>query len=138
VGGLGGPGPVAAGSGTVLRVAMAQQTPTESPAGPPFITRRSLLWFSAVATAAFVAYNELFSASGNGAGGMGVAAAAFFGVALVIGSVAWFGGIRMAGRSGSLLWLFVVAITPVVGSLCYALWGPAAAPPATPGPGLRR
>jgi hypothetical protein len=109
--------------------------PTQS--GAPFITRRSLLWFSAVATAAFVAYDQFFEASGRGGGPMGAVAAAFFGVALVIGSVAWLGGIRMAGRSGSLLWLLVVAVTPVVGSLCYAVWGPAAAPPATP-PGARR
>jgi hypothetical protein len=101
----------------------------------PFITRRSLLWFSAVATAAFVAYSQLFDASDRGAGGMGMAAAGFFGVAVVVGCIAWFGGIRMAGRSGSLLWLMVVAMTPVVGSLCYALWGPQA--PVAP-PGARR
>lgn len=109
--------------------------PTDS--GAPFITRRSLLWFSAVATAAFIAYSQLFDASSQGKGAMGAVAAVFFAVALVIGSVAWLGGIRLAGRSGSLLWLLVVAITPVVGSLCYAVWGPAAAPPAPP-PGARR
>jgi len=113
-----------------------QQTPGPE-ATTPFITRQSLLWLSAVATVAFVAYSQLFDASSNGAGGMGVAAAGFFGVAVVIGSIAWFGGIRMAGRSGSLLWLMVVAITPVLGSLCYALWGPVGAPPAAP-PGVRR
>jgi hypothetical protein len=114
-----------------------QSQPTDT--GAPFITRRSLLWFSAVATAAFVAYNQFFEASGSGSGGMGMAAAAFFGVAVVIGCIAWFGGIRMAGRSGSLLWLMVVAITPVVGSLCYALWGPAGSAPPPPGrPGMRR
>ena len=112
-----------------------ESPPTEP--GAPFITRRSLLWFSAVATAAFIAYSQLFDASNQGHGAMGMAAAAFFAVALVIGSVAWLGGIRMAGRSGSMLWLLVVAITPVVGSLCYAVWGPAAAPPAPP-PGARR
>jgi hypothetical protein len=106
--------------------------------GEPFITRRSLLWFSAVATAAFVAYSELYDASSKGAGHLGMAAAGAFGVAAVLGIIAWLGGIRLAGRSGSLLWLVVVAMTPVVGSLCYALWGPtAAAPPATP-PGGRR
>ena len=103
-----------------------------TPGATPFITRRSLLWFSAVATAAFVAYSQLFDASDRGSGGMGMAAAAFFGIAVVVGSIAWFGGIRMAGRSGSLLWLMVVAITPVLGSLCYALWGPVA-PAAPPG-----
>jgi hypothetical protein len=107
-------------------------------AAAPFITRRSLLWFSAVATAAFFAYNQLFDASNDGAGAMGAAAAVFFAITLVIGSVAWLGGIRMAGRSGSLLWLFVVAITPVVGSLCYAVWGPVTAPPKAPPPGVRR
>jgi hypothetical protein len=112
-------------------------SPTPDP-GAPFITRRSLLWFSAVGTAAFVAYSQLFDASNRGAGGMGMAAAAFFGVAVVIGGIAWFGGIRMAGRSGSLLWLMVVAITPVLGSLCYALWGPATTVPPTPPPRMRR
>jgi hypothetical protein len=112
---------------------MPEQQKPASDAGAPFITRRSLLWFSAVATAAFVAYSQLFDASDKGSGGMGMAAAAFFGIAVVIGGIAWLGGIRMAGRSGSLLWLMVVAITPVVGSLCYALWGPVAAPPAPPG-----
>ncbi|HXA29807.1 MAG TPA: hypothetical protein VN193_13795 [Candidatus Angelobacter sp.] len=116
---------------------MSEQPKPQPDTGAPFITRRSLLWYSAVATAAFIAYSQLFDASNNGSGSLGAAAAAFFGVAVVIGSIAWFGGIRMAGRSGSLLWLFVVAITPVVGSLCYALWGPTAAPPAAP-PGLRR
>jgi hypothetical protein len=108
-----------------------------SDTGAPFITRRSLLWFSAVATAAFVAYNQLYDASGRGAGKLGMAAAATFAIAMVLGGIAWFGGIRLAGRSGSTLWLLVVAITPVVGTLCYALWGPAAAPPAPP-PGARR
>lgn len=112
------------------------QSPPSDP-GAPFITRRSLLWFSAVATAAFIAYSEFFDASNRGGGAMGVLAAAFFGVALVVGAVAWLGGIRMAGRSGSMLWLVVVAITPVVGSLCYAVWGPPTAPPSPP-PGVRR
>ncbi|HEV7680109.1 MAG TPA: hypothetical protein VGQ42_16230 [Candidatus Dormibacteraeota bacterium] len=105
--------------------------------GEPFITRRSLLWFSAVATAAFVAYSELYDASSKGAGRMGMVAAGAFGVAAVLGIIAWVGGIRLAGRSGSLLWLVVVAMTPVVGSLCYALWGPpvVAAPPGAPGGG---
>ncbi len=115
---------------------MSEQPRPSTDGAAPFITRRSLLWFSAVATAAFIAFNELFDASKDGSGGMGVAAAALFGVALVIGSVAWLGGIRMAGRSGSMLWLFVVAITPVVGSLCYAVWGPVA-PPGAPQGGRR-
>jgi hypothetical protein len=105
----------------------------QQPKTEPFITRRSLLWFSAVATAAFLAYGQLYDASGKGGGQLGVVAAAAFGVAMVIGAIAWLGGIRLAGRSGSLLWLMVVAITPVLGSLCYALWGPTAMPPAQPG-----
>jgi hypothetical protein len=107
--------------------------------GPPFITRRSLLGFSALATAAFIAYGQLYDASDAGGGRLGVAAAGAFGVAMVVGAVAWVGGIRLAGRSGSLLWLCVVAFTPVVGSLAYSLWGPARTrPPAPPPSGLRR
>jgi hypothetical protein len=116
---------------------MPEQQPQAPTPDAPFITRRSLLWLSAAATAAFVAFNELYSASDRGAGALGAAAAGAFGVAIVVGGIAWFGGIRMAGRSGSLLWLLVVAATPVVGSLCYALWGPAGVPPAPP-PGVRR
>jgi hypothetical protein len=115
---------------------MAESHPKGPDGAEPFITRRSLLWFSAVATAAFVASSELYDASGKGAGQLGVAAAGTFGVAAVLGMVAWLGGIRMAGRSGSMLWVVVVAMTPVVGSLCYALWGPppgALPPPTAPG-----
>jgi hypothetical protein len=115
---------------------MPEQQPTAPDPSAPFITRRSLLWFSAVATAAFVAYSQLYDASSRGAGTLGMAAAGAFGVAMVVGAIAWFGGIRLAGRSGSFLWLLVVAVTPVVGSLCYALWGPAALAP--PPPGARR
>jgi hypothetical protein len=116
---------------------MPDQQPQATDPNAPFITRRSLLWLSAVGTAAFIAFNELYAASSKGAGAMGMAAAGAFGVAMVVGGIAWFGGIRMAGRSGSLLWLLVVAATPVVGSLCYALWGPAGTPPVPP-PGARR
>jgi hypothetical protein len=114
---------------------MAEPQSKDPERGEPFITRHSLLWFSGVATAAFVAYSELYDASSKGAGRLGLAAAGAFGVAAVLGLIAWLGGIRMAGRSGSLLWLVVVAMTPVVGSLCYALWGPTTAvpPPNTPG-----
>jgi len=114
-------------------------TPTPGrAAGPPFITRRSLLVFSAVATLAFVAYGQLYDASNSGAGRLGVAAAGTFGIAAVLGLIAWVGGIRLAGRSGSLLWLFVVAFTPPFGSLAYSLWGPAQVPPTPPRPGMRR
>jgi hypothetical protein len=104
----------------------------------PFITRRSLLVFSAVATVSFIAYGQLYDASNSGAGRLGMAAAGTFGVAAVLGLIAWLGGIRLAGRSGSLLWLFVVAFTPPFGSLAYSLWGPAHVPPKPPRPGLRR
>ena len=106
-----------------------------TPAGPPFVTRRSLLSFSTIATLAFVAYGQLYQASNSGAGRLGMFAAGAFGVALVLGVIAWVGGMRLAGRSGSLLWLFVVALTPPLGSLAYALWGPNA--PAPPPPGAR-
>ena len=109
-------------------------------AGTPFITRRSLFGFSAVAAAALVAYEELYPASNSGAGRMGVAAAGAFGIAMVVGIVAWIGGMRLAGRSGSLLWLFIVALMPPFGSLAYSLWGPAgpaSAPPRPPRPGAR-
>ena len=99
----------------------------------PFLTRRSLLGFSALAAAAFVAYGQLYEASNSGAGRLGMAAAGAFGIALVLGIIAWVGGIRMAGRSGSMLWLFVVALTPPFGSLAYSLWGPSGPPPAPPG-----
>jgi hypothetical protein len=120
-----------------------QTRPTgpERDAAQPFITRRSLLGFSALATAAFVAYGQLYQASNSGAGRLGMAAAGAFGIALVVGVVAWVGGIRMAGRSGSLLWLFVVALTPPFGSLAYSLWGPPMPPPPPPGTtrgGMRR
>ena len=116
---------------------MSSVEPTRPPAGTPFITRRSLLWFSGVATGAFIAFNQLYDASNQGAGALGIAAAMTFAVALVVGAVAWLGGIRLAGRSGSLLWLFLVALMPPIGSLAYALWGPnsIAAPPR---PGARR
>jgi hypothetical protein len=107
-------------------------------AGPPFITRRSLLTFSAIATAAFFAYSGLYDASGTGSGRLGMAAAGAFGVAMVLGLIAWVGGIRLAGRSGSLLWLFVVALAPPFGSLAYSIWGPAVMPPAAGPPGMRR
>jgi hypothetical protein len=113
---------------------MPDPIPPKPASGPPFITRRSLLGFSAIATAAFVAYGQLYDASNSGAGRLGMAAAGAFGIALVVGLIAWIGGIRLAGRSGSMLWLFVVALTPPFGSLAYSLWGPAAAP-SGPGPG---
>src|SRR5579864_598276 len=106
-------------------------------AGPPFITRRSLLVFSAVATVSFFAYGQLYDASNSGAGRLGMAAAGMFGIAAVVGLIAWVGGIRLAGRSGSLLWLCVVAFTPPFGSLAYSIWGPAHLPPKPPRPGLR-
>jgi hypothetical protein len=106
-------------------------------AAAPFITRRSLLAFSAIATLAFLAYNGLYEASDSGAGRLGMAAAGAFGIALVLGVIAWLGGIRLAGRSGSLLWLFVVALTPPFGSLAYSIWGPATIPPSPPGGGPR-
>ncbi len=108
-------------------------------AGQPFITRRSLLGFSALATAAFFAYGQLYEASNSGAGRLGMAAAGAFGIALVLGVVAWLGGIRMAGRSGSLLWLFIVALMPPFGSLAYSLWGPpVGSGPGAPGAGAGR
>ena len=117
---------------------MPDPTRPAPPAGTPFITRRSLFGFSAVAAAALVAYEELYPASNSGAGRLGVAAAGAFGIALVVGIVAWIGGMRLAGRSGSLLWLFIVALMPPFGSLAYALWGPpGSAGPAPPGPGAR-
>jgi hypothetical protein len=115
-----------------------EQNPRGSQAAaPPFITRRSLLVFSAVATVAFLAYGQLYDASHSGAGRLGMAAAAAFGIAAVLGLIAWVGGIRLAGRSGSLLWLCVVAFAPPFGSLAYSIWGPATRPP-PPRPGLRR
>lgn len=121
--------------------------PDDPRAGPstgqtaPFITRRSLLGFSAIATVSFLAYGQLYQASNSGAGRLGMMAAGAFGIAMVLGAVAWVGGIRLAGRSGSLLWLFIVALMPPFGSLAYSLWGPAVAvPPQGPPrpPGARR
>ena len=117
---------------------MSDIRPPAPEKGPPFITRRSLLTFSAIATAAFIAYGELYDASNSGAGRLGVAAAGTFGIALVLGVIAWVGGIRLAGRSGSLLWLAVVALAPPFGSLAYSIWGPASSALPPPRPGLRR
>lgn len=118
---------------------MPDSPPPGAAAGPPFITRRSLLVLSALATVAFFAYGQLYDASNSGAGRLGMAAAGAFGVAAVLGLIAWLGGIRMAGRSGSLLWLCVVAFTGPFGSLAYSIWGPTAAAPRPPGPpGMRR
>lgn len=111
---------------------MAETTPPRPDPGPPFITRRSLLGFSVIATAALFAYGQLYDASNSGAGRLGMAAAAAAGVAVVIGVVSWVGGMRLAGRSGSMLWLFVVALMPPFGSLAYSLWGPSG-PVAPPG-----
>jgi len=114
---------------------MPEPTIPDRASQPPFITRRSLLGFSVIATAALFAYGQLYDASNAGAGRLGMAAAGALGVALVIGVVAWIGGMRLAGRSGSLLWLFVVALVPPFGSLAYSLWGPAgsAGTPGAPG-----
>ena len=110
-------------------------TPRPIGGAAPFITRRSLLTFSAIATVAFFAYSGFYSASNSGGGGLGMAAAG----ALVLGLIAWVGGIRLGGGSGSLLWLAVVALAPPFGSLAYSIWGPAAAPPGPPAtPGMRR
>lgn len=117
---------------------MSEQPRPAGPSGPPaapFITRRSLLYFSAVAAMAFVAYGQLYQSSNSGAGRLGMAAAGAFGIALVVGVVAWIGGMRLAARSGSMLWLFIVALMPPFGSLAYSLWGPTG--PVTP-PGVRR
>lgn len=112
---------------------MSNHPQSGATSGQPFITRRSLLGFSAIACAALMAYGQLYQASNSGAGRLGMAAAGTFGIALVLGVVAWVGGIRLAGRAGSLLWLAVVALMPPFGSLAYSLWGPTGPPLAPPG-----
>ena len=116
---------------------MPAPAPAQRDPGPPIITRRSLLGFSAIATVAPFASSEFYDASHAGAGRLGMAAALTFAIAIVLSAVAWIGGNRLAGRSGSMLWLCVVALTPPFGSLAYSIWGPAvqaAAPPGSPPP----
>jgi hypothetical protein len=103
---------------------MSQPTPT------PFFTRNTILGFSAVAIAAFLAYAPLFAWSDHGGGTLGLFAALAEGLTVVTGAVAWVGGCLLAIRRGSMLWVLIAVFVPLVGPVMVALSSPPAPPAA--------
>jgi hypothetical protein len=103
--------------------------PGSAPAAP-FFTRNTILAFSAVAIASFLAFAPLYAASDHGSGALGLFAATAEGLTAVTGTVAWIGGCLLAIRRGSMLWVLVAVFVPLVGPVMVALFSPPT-PPAT-------
>ena len=119
----GGPVPTAlSGSTAIDRRPAAPQT-------QPFFNRRSTLVFSAVGAAGLVGFVVVYGLSGSGSGTLGWLAAVLEGVAVVAGAVGWVGGLMLALRSGSFLWLLLVVLFPLLGPAMVALWSQPAPPP---------
>lgn len=104
---------------------MATQRPRPRQAAP-FVTRRSTLAFSGVCVIASLGFQSL--AGGSGAGTSASLLLALTGaVALVFGAIAWFAGVVIAVRAGSLLWMVVAALpVPPLNSVVCAMFCPAA------------
>jgi hypothetical protein len=92
--------------------AIASQRPSRATSAP-FITRRSTLVFSAICLLAGLAFQSLVGGDASGDGTIGLLASVTGAAALVCGIVAWIGGVVLALRAGSTLWL-VVAVLPFV------------------------
>ena len=102
------------------------------PAAPqhqPFFTRRSTLAFSGVAGLSLVGFIVIFGLSDSGSGSLGAMAAVLEGITVVAGAVGWVGGLILALRSGSFLWLLLVVLFPLLGPAMVALWSPSPPPP---------
>jgi hypothetical protein len=70
----------------------------------------------------------VYGLSDSGSGTLGALAAVLEGVAVVAGSVGWVGGLILALRSGSFLWLLLVVLFPLLGPAMVALWSQPAPP----------
>lgn len=96
--------------------------PPAAPARTAFLDRRTTLFAWAVSVVAAVIFDPVYSASSGGTGTAGAAAAVLEAVAIVAGVLGWVGGIAVAARVGSFLWLAVAALLAPPGSIACALF----------------
>ena len=83
---------------------------------------------SAIGAASLLGFVVVFGVSDRGAGPLGAIAAVLEAITVVAGSVGWVGGLILALRSGSFVWLLVVVLLPLLGPAMVALWSPPAPP----------
>jgi len=84
------------------------------------VTRGSILSFSAVCLLGGVGYQLLAGSDASGAGPSGMLVALLAAAAIVCGIVAWLGGVVLALRAGSMVWLVVAALPlfPINSMVC--------------------
>jgi hypothetical protein len=104
---------------------MASQRPSR-PSSPPFVTRRSILGFSALCVIAGIGFQATMGSEGSGAATGGLFGAVSGSLFLVTGVVAWVEGVVLALRARSMLWLVVAALPFVpINSVMCAMFCPA-------------
>lgn len=95
------------------------------------MTRGSILTFSAVCLVGGVGYQVLAGTDASGAGVIGMLVALLAAAAIVCGMVAWLGGVVLALRAGSMMWVVVAALPlfPINSMVC-AMFCPKSPPDA--------
>lgn len=98
---------------------------TPPPSGRPFFTRRSTLVFAGSGYLAAAAYGSLVGPNGDvSADFSGFLALLDASAGLVLSMTAWLGGIILALRSRSVLWMVVSMLPPPIGAFFTAMWAP--------------